>query len=126
MKDRNTTSQDELTDYLNNCEKLEEIKKQEIPDEIDITIDGIQYEDVKQGREMMIQKILNDSDYSYTKEEATKIVDNIIDKGMDFNKAREEIDNEKAREESDSQREKEDDEGREKTPWDDAMRRRGF
>jgi len=117
LMDRNTTSQDELTEHLDNYEKLEEMKKKEIPDEINITIDGIQYEDVKQGKEIMIQKLINDSEYDYNLEEATIIVNNIVDNKMDFDKAREEIDNKKAREE---------DESREKTPWDDAMRRRGF
>jgi len=119
LMDRNTTTHDELEDYLDSHEKLEEMKKQEMPDEINITIDGIQYEDVVQGKEIMVQKLLNDTEYDYTREEAIEIINNIVDKGMDFEKAREEIDMQK-------QQAREEDEEREKTPWDDAMRRRGY
>lgn len=117
LMDRNRTEHDKVKEYLNTHEKLENLQKgkTEVPNEINITIDGIQYEDITKGREMMVQKILNDSDYTYTREEATEIVNNILDKEMNFDEAREQIDMEKD-EESD----------REKTPWDDAMRKMGF
>jgi len=99
LMDRNETEHDEVKEHINTNEKLEKVKdgKIEVPNKINITIDGIQYEDITQGREMMVQKLINDSEYNYTKEEATEIVDNVLDKQMDFDKAKEEIDIQKQR-----------------------------
>lgn len=99
MMDDRTTSNDELTENTENMKKLQDMKNQEMPDDINITIDGIQYTDITQGKEIMIDKLVNNSKYNYTKEEATVIVNNIVDEGMDFDRAREEIDKSKEPEE---------------------------
>lgn len=117
MMDRNRTTQDELSAHLDAYEELEELKEQEVPEEIDITKDGIQDRDIRMGKEEMIERLLKHPDYNYTKEEATEIVNNIIDKDMDFDEAREGIDNQK-------EKEKSEEEEYERTPWGDAEERR--
>jgi len=99
IMDKNETEHDDVKEYINTYEKLEDIKEEkvEVPDKVDPTKDGIQYEDIVQGKEIMIENIIKN--YDYNKEEATIIVNNIIDKNMDFDKAREETDNNKAKEE---------------------------
>ena len=115
IMDKNETEHDDVKEYINTYEKLEDIKEEkvEVPDKVDPTEDGIQYEDIVQGKEIMIENIIKN--YDYNKEEATIIVNNIIDKNMDFDKAREKIDNKKAKEE---------DEHEERTQGGDAWDRR--
>lgn len=119
MMDRNTTTQDELSAHLDAYEELEELKEQEVPDEIDITRDGIQDKDIRMGKEEMIERLVNHPDYNYTKEEATEIVNNIIDNNMNFDEVREEIDNQKEKEKAEVEEEE-----CERTPWGDAEERR--
>jgi len=125
LMDRNTTSQEELTEHLEAYEKLDDMQEREVPDEIDITEDGIQHEDIELGREEMIARLMEDPEYNYTKEEATVIVSNILDKKMDFEVAREDVD--RAREEAkEAEKKARDEDEEEYGPWSSAMRRRGY
>ncbi|MBR6505118.1 MAG: hypothetical protein IKT41_05395 [Clostridia bacterium] len=125
MMDDRITSNDELTKNTENMKKLQDMEKQQMPDDINITIDGIQITDIIKGKELMVDRLVKNTEYNYNKEEATKIVDNIVDEGMDFDKAREEIDSRKQPE----QKAKEGTSTREPGgfgPWDNPRDRRGF
>jgi len=74
-----------------------------------------------------LKKVIADilqKEYKENPDDALEIATEIVDKGREYDEIKKEREEVKRTEER--ARENDEDEGREKTPWDDAMRRRGF
>ncbi|MDO5555999.1 MAG: hypothetical protein Q4G09_05070 [Clostridia bacterium] len=98
MLDRTQTSNIELQQKTDNYDMIKQLEQQDIPDEIDPTSDGIQLEeinDIEVIKETIIRGIIKENPNTYTYEQAKKIADNIVDKGMDFTEAKEIVDSSK-------------------------------
>lgn len=89
----------ELKEAYETSEKLEDFKEQEIPEEVDPTTDGVQFEElnIESFKAKIIEQIikkLNDENCGHPdarEEMATKITDLMVDEGMDYEKSKETV-----------------------------------
>ena len=89
----------ELEKAYKTSENLKEFQEQEIPEELDPTTDGVQFEELNIEvfkatiKEKVIER-LDDENFGYPdarEEIATKITDLMVDEGMDYEESKETV-----------------------------------
>lgn len=131
---RKHSSPEEVQKIIHTFYKVEEIKKQNLPEEIDPTKNGIELSQLTEDeakKEIKINLLKDDRyKFKYNVQEVDTIVDYVYEDGYDFEVATAEVDKQKPDTEKEFQDEthelSHEDEEEQRTPGGDALSRRGF
>lgn len=123
-------SQTDIEEPIETFHKLEDMKKQEIPDEIDPTMDGIQLRElnIEEVKLEMVKAIMEDDKLNYNLDQANKIAKKVVDEGKRFEIATKEVDDQakEAKEEDENVQETSDNDDVQKVLGENPLSRRGY